>query len=495
MIALSAARIAEIVGAELLPAGPGRPAGETSAAADPTRHLAVEPAQISSVEFDSRQIRPGALFVALAGERVDGHDYVAAARAAGALAVLGAGDVRGELPQLRTVDDAATLTALAALAHASVTALSAAGLTVIGLTGSSGKTSTKDLIAALLTERVGAEAVVAPRESFNNELGHPYTVLRAGSATAYLVLELSARNRGHIAELSAIAPPKIGAVLNVGSAHLGEFGSVDAIAAAKGELVQALPSAADGGVAVLNADDHRVLAMAARTTAAVVTTGRGADADVRAVDVRSDDRARAAFTLCTPDGDAPVALQVAGAHQVDNALAAAAVARATGMGTADIAGALSRARAASRWRMEITDRPDGVTVINDAYNANPESMRSALRSLATIGSGRRTWAVLGEMAELGAAGRAAHDEIGRLAVRLGVDRLVVVGNAARALHLGAALEGSFNGESELVDDVNDAIALLTDQLRPPDVVLVKASRSVGLDRVASALLGPDGNPA
>lgn len=478
MIGLSAARIAEIVGAELIPAGP-HPAG-----AGP----AVAPGPITSVEFDSRHIRAGALFVALSGERVDGHDFAAAARTAGALAVLGAGDGHGELPQLRTADDAATLTALAALAHASVTALSAAGLTVIGMTGSSGKTSTKDLIAALLTERAGAAAVVAPRESFNNELGHPYTVLRAGPDTSYLVLELSARNRGHIAELSAIAPPKIGAVLNVGSAHLGEFGSVDAIAAAKGELVEALPAAADGGVAVLNADDHRVLAMAARTTAAVVTTGRGADADVRAVEVRSDDRARAAFTLCTPEGQAEVALQVAGAHQVDNALAAAAVARATGMGLADIAGALSRARAASKWRMEITDRADGVTVINDAYNANPESMRSALQSLATIGTGRRTWAVLGEMAELGTSARAAHDEIGRLAVRLGVARLVVVGQAARALHLGAALEGSFNGESELVDDVPTAIELLSAQLLPGDVLLVKASRSVGLDRVAAALL-------
>lgn len=485
MIGLSAARIAEIVRAELIPA-----AGAGTGTA-----RGIDPGLLTSVEFDSRRVRPGALFVALSGERVDGHDFAAAARAAGALAVLGAGNVRGELPQLRTADDAATLTALAALAHASVTALSAAGLTVIGMTGSSGKTSTKDLIAALLTDRAGANAVVAPRESFNNELGHPYTVLRAGLDTAYLVLELSARNRGHIAELSAIAPPKIGAVLNVGSAHLGEFGSVDAIAAAKGELVEALPSAADGGVAVLNADDHRVLAMAARTAAAVVTTGRGADADIRATDIRSDDRARAAFTLRTPEGEAEVELQVAGGHQVDNALAAAAVGRATGMGIADIAGVLSRARAASRWRMEITDRADGVTVINDAYNANPESMRSALRSLATIGTGRRTWAVLGEMAELGAAARAAHDEIGRLAVRLGVDRLVVVGNAARALHLGATLEGSFNGESELVDDVPAAIALLSAQLLPGDVLLVKASRSAGLDRVAAAVLGPDGDPA
>lgn len=253
---------------------------------------------VSSVEFDSREITPGALFVALQGEHVDGHDFGAAAAAAGAVAALGSRQVVG-LPTLVCADDAAVLRALAAVAHRLVGALVTAGLTVVGVTGSAGKTSTKDLIAAVL--RTAGETV-APPESFNNEIGHPYTVLRAGPSTKFLVLELSARGPGHIAELAATAPPRIGAVLNVGTAHLGEFGSVDAIAAAKGELVAALPAAAAGGIAILNADDQRVAAMAERTAAAVVTFGIGPDADVRAVDVGSDALTRASFTLHTPEG-------------------------------------------------------------------------------------------------------------------------------------------------------------------------------------------------
>ncbi len=444
----------------------------------------------TSVEFDTRRIQPGALFVAMVGERVDGHDYALAAADAGAVAVLGSRELPdGSLPLIEVADNAAVLQALAVLAAASVERLIAGhGLTVIGVTGSAGKTSTKDLIAAVLRAGFGADRVIAPPESFNNELGHPYTVLRADDRTDYLVLELSARGLGHIAALAATAPPRIGAVLNVGTAHLGEFGSVEAIAAAKGELVEALPAAADGGVAILNADDPRVLAMADRTSAAVVTVGTAADAVVRAVDVTSDPAARARFTLLTPEGSAAVALTVVGAHQVSNALVAAAVGRAVGMDVGDVAEALSAAAAASKWRMEITERADGVTIINDAYNANPESMRAALQALAVIGQGRRTWAVLGEMAELGELGQSAHDQLGRLVVRLGVDRLIVVGQAARALHLGAHLEGSWGGESEIVDDVGAALAVLAEELEPGDVVLVKASRSVGLERVAAGLL-------
>jgi UDP-N-acetylmuramoyl-tripeptide--D-alanyl-D-alanine ligase len=221
-----------------------------------------------------------------------------------------------------------------------------------------------------------------------------------------------------------------------------------------------------------------------------VTIGTAADAMVRAVDVVSDTAARARFTLVTPEGSADVELGVVGAHQVSNALVAAAVGRAVGMSVADVALALTMARAASKWRMEITERPDGVTVINDAYNANPDSMRAALQALAVIGQRRRTWAVLGEMAELGELSQSAHDQLGRLVVRLGVDRLIVVGQAARALHLGAHLEGSWGGESEIVDDVGAALAVLAADLEPGDVVLVKASRSVGLERVAAGLLEP-----
>ncbi len=489
--------------------------------------------QVRSVEFDTRRITPGALFVALCGDRVDGHAFAGAAAAAGAVAVLGSGPIDGELPLLIApapttgdptaggsadidpTDDqepgddrnAGVLAALAALANASVTALVAEhGLQVIGVTGSSGKTSTKDLIASVLRSGLtDPDAVVAPPESFNNELGHPYTALRADEDTRFLVLELSARGIGHVAMLAATAPPQIGAVLNVGSAHIGEFGSVLAIAEAKSELVRALPAAADGGVAILNADDPLVAAMAAVTSADVVTVGRTPGALIRAEDVTQDDADRPRFTLVTPEGSARVALSVVGAHQVGNALTAAAVGRAVGMSVDDVAAGLSAATASSRWRMQVTELAGGITLINDAYNANPHSMKAALRSLSIIGRGRRSWAVLGEMAELGAETNTAHDEIGRLVVRLGIERLIVVqgpGGAtglavggrtgARALHLGAHLEGSWGGESELVPTITEALQILETELAEGDVVLVKASRSAGLERVALRLIADIG---
>jgi UDP-N-acetylmuramoyl-tripeptide--D-alanyl-D-alanine ligase len=364
--------------------------------------------------------------------------------------------------------------------------------TVIGITGSSGKTSTKDLVAALL-ERIGP--TIAPPGSFNNELGHPYTVLRADTSTRFLVLETSARGIGHVRALTRIAPPRIGVVLNVGSAHLGEFGSRDAIATAKAELVEALPAAPDGGVAVLNADDPLVAGMANRTRARVVTVGESAGADVRAHRVRLDDLGRATFRLTAPAGTAMVTLPLVGGHHVGNALAAAAVALECGLSVPAIAEALSTAGPKSRWRMELVERADGVVVINDAYNANPESVRAALKTLAAIGRARpaRTVAVLGEMAELGADAAVEHDAIGRLAVRLDISRLIAVGAAARPMAHGAALEGSWDGESTWVADSDAALILLQHELRPGDVVLVKASRAASLERVAIAL--GDASPA
>jgi UDP-N-acetylmuramoyl-tripeptide--D-alanyl-D-alanine ligase len=356
-------------------------------------------------------------------------------------------------------------------------------LTVVAVTGSSGKTSTKDLLAQVLAE---LGPTVAAQESFNGEVGVPLTALRVEAATRYLVLEMGARGVGHLHYLTSIVQPDISVVLNVGSAHVGEFGSVDAIAQAKAELVTDLPPEA---LAVLNADDPRVAAMASLTTARVVTFGMGGSADVRAEQVRLDDSGRASFALVAGAESAPVTLALHGEHHVSNALAVAAVALELGMAVADVAGALGRAQPASRWRMEVTERPDGVTIVNDAYNANPESMRAALKALASMSAGRRSWAVLGEMRELGSASVTEHDGIGRLAVRLGVSKLVVVGEAAAAMHTGAVMEGSWGDESVLVPDVDAAHDLLTGQLRPGDVVLLKSSRDAGLRWLGDRLAG------
>jgi UDP-N-acetylmuramoyl-tripeptide--D-alanyl-D-alanine ligase len=324
-------------------------------------------------------------------------------------------------------------------------------------------------------------------------------VLRATPETRYLVLEASARGVGHIRYLTEIAPPRIGVVLNVGSAHLGEFGSRAVIAQSKGELVEALPA---DGVAVLNADDELVAAMASRTAARVVTFGESATADIRATEITVDDFGRAAFRLGTPGGEADVRLRLVGRQHVSNALAAAAVALECGMPVADVAAALTTATPASRWRMELTERSDGVLVINDAYNANPESMRAALETLATVAyrRGTRSFAVLGEMAELGPTGPAEHEAVGRRAARLGVTRVVAVGEAARPIGAGVALEGSGDGESSWVPDADAATALLRSELRAGDIVLVKASRAASLERVALAIAddvgrNPDGGTA
>lgn len=459
MIALTIAEIAAITG------------GTVTGTEAPDATIVTGP-----VVIDSRRAEPGALFAALPGERADGHDFAAAAAAAGAAAVLGTRPVDG-VPVI-VVDDA--LKAMADLAHGVLERLPDA--TVIGITGSSGKTSTKDLTGQLL-ERLGP--TIAPEGSFNNEIGFPLTVLRADEKTRYLVLEMGARGIGHIAYLCGIAPPKIGAVLNVGRAHAGEFGSMDGVAKAKGELAEA--TSADG-VAVLNAGDPRVAAMAGRTSATVVTFGDGGD--FRAEDVTLDDLSRASFRLVTPDGEAPVTLRLHGAHHVANALAAAAIAAQVGMTVKDMAAALSGATARSGKRMELTERPDGVLVVNDAYNANPDSMKAAIEALAqmTGNTGRRGVAVLGHMAELGEIDEASHVEAGRLAARAGAAVLVAVGEDARPLLDGAREVPDWQGEAIAVPDPGAAVTALRNVLRPGDVVLVKASKAAGLTAAADGLL-------
>jgi len=447
-------------------------AGMMSDVADPAVRIT------GPVVADSRAVVPGALFVAVPGARYDGHDFAARAVADGAGLVLAARPVGVAAV---VVDD--TVRALGQFAHRYLSALSAP--LVVGITGSSGKTSTKDIVAQLLAER---GPTVAPQGSFNTEVGLPLTVLRADATTRYLVLELSARGLGHIAYLADISRPSIGVVLNIGTAHVGEFGSSGAVAQAKGELVDALPP---DGVAVLNADDANVIAMRSRTSARVVTFGTSAAVDVRASQVRLDEQARPTFELTAGGAEATVTLALHGAHHVSNALAAAAVALEAGFEIDALAVALGQVRPLSRWRMDVSERADGVTVINDAYNANPESMVAALNALAAIGAVRasgRTHAVLGLMAELGLHSNAAHRATGATVAALGIDHLVVVGEAAREIVDGAVAAGFAIGATSVVDDVAQAVALLDGQLRPGDVVLVKASRSADLQRVAEGLL-------
>ncbi|GIF76904.1 UDP-N-acetylmuramoyl-tripeptide--D-alanyl-D-alanine ligase [Asanoa siamensis] len=433
------------------------------------------------VEYDSRKVAAGGLFVAFAGEQVDGHDYAAAAVAAGATAVLGTRAVDG-VPMV-LVDD--PLAALAGLARTVLTRLP--DLCVIGLTGSSGKTTTKDMVAQLAA-RLGP--TVAPPGSLNNELGFPYTVLKADEQTRYLVLEMGARGMGHISYLAGIAKPRVGVVLNVGTSHIGEFGSVENIATAKGELAEAVPV---DGVAILNADDERVRKMAVRTRGKVVLVGEAPDADVRAEDVTVDARGLASYTLRVARGSVPVSLRVPGRHQVGNSLAAAAVARELGMPLRELGEALGELGIRSVRRMDVFERPDGITVIDDSYNANPASMSAALRALAAMGEGRRTVAVLGYMAELGDLERSGHEEVGRLAAELGVDRLVVVGTAAGAIHDGATAHPGWGGRSVVLGDQVAVIDALRADLRPGDVVLVKGSRYRTWDVVDA--LRVDGTPA
>lgn len=427
---------------------------------------------------DSREVEPGGLFAALAGEHADGHAFADAAVRAGAVAVLASRPVG--VPAI-VVDD--VLTAMADLAR--MVLGEAGGPVVVGLTGSAGKTSTKDLIAQVLPELGPTTATV---KSFNGEIGMPIAVTHLDRGMRYLVLEMGARGVGHIANLATIAPPSVGLVLNVGTAHVGEFGGREAIARAKGELVEALPA---DGLAVLNADDPLVAAMASRTTARVLTFGVSPEADVRAERVTVDSTGRPSFTLASAGVSAGVTLNLYGEHHVSNALGAAAVAIGLGADVGKVAAALSRAVLVASGRMEVTDRPDGVRVVNDAFNANPDSMRAALRALAAMSGGRRTVAVLGEMKELGEDARDGHIEVGHLVAECGVAVLVAVGGQDAETVAEAARDRSPGLRVLRAADRDAALEVLRAELQAGDVVLVKGSHSVGLEKTAGLLAQPD----
>jgi len=503
MIALTLAEIATAVGGELI-------AGAQATDVADQGDLVVD----GSVETDSRLVRPGSVFFALPGEVTDGRRFVPAATEAGAALVITPERVETTAPQIVVADG---YEALAALAHEVVTRVRMssadrvdadgrpAPLRVVGITGSNGKTSTKNMLRTILEQH---GETVAPQGSFNNHVGAPISMLRIKHDTRYLVVEMGASGVGHIAKLVSIAEPDTGVVLKVGLAHAGEFGGIEATQRAKSEMVTDLPATA---TALLNVDDDRVASMRDLTAAQVVGFGTSADADYRITGIETD-RSGTRFTLTAPpvrqEGERPadasrpggtdhqaetvdVRLAILGEHHAMNASAALTVAHLWGVPLATGAAALASMTRAERWRMELLQGgPEGVTVINDAYNASPDSTAAALRTLAQIvRPGERTVAVLGEMAELGEFSTEEHDRIGRLVVRLGIGQLVVVGRAALPIHQAATLEGSWDGESVFIEDVDDAVHSVQDMLRPGDVVLVKSSKSAELRFLGDRLGG------
>ncbi|MHA7860833.1 UDP-N-acetylmuramoyl-tripeptide--D-alanyl-D-alanine ligase [Tessaracoccus sp. Y36] len=444
------------------------------------------------VVIDNREATEGSLFVAIPGERADGHDYAAAAVEAGARGIIGMYGTAAEVPHILAED---SITAMSWLARGIVREERARGMVSIGITGSSGKTSTKDLMAQVFE---AAGPTVAPVGSQNNEVGVPLTACRVDADTRYLISEMGARGKGHIAWLTSIVGLDVGVCLNVGRAHVGEFGGVEATAIAKSEIVADL---AEDGWAVLNADDPAVAGMAAVTKARIAWFGEGqldgGDLRVSARNVTMNALSQPSFELVARDSDgertAQVTLGVIGRHQVPNTLAAAAAALAVGLDIELVARALSGAVQRSSWRMELIPRPDGVLVLNDSYNANPDSMAAALATAVELvhgtrgeHPGARVVAVLGDMLELGPLADDLHEEVGRLAADLGVAEVVAVGDLADRIVAGAAGEGIIARTANR----EEVVASLT--LNPGDVVLIKGSRGVGLETVAAALAGKDG---
>lgn len=424
--------------------------GKLSESADPDAVVT------GGVEYDSRKAGPGGLFLAIPGDKVDGHDFAEKAAAQGAVATVATRPIDG--PAIYVDNGIDALTRLAKHVAAESKAR------IIGVTGSNGKTSTKDLIGQLCA-RLGP--TVATEANFNNELGHPYTVCRVEPDTEYLVLELAARGIGHITQLCEIAPPEIGAVLNVGISHLDGFGDIETTARAKSELPRFL---AAEGTAVLNADDPRVARMAEATRAGVTTFGIERPADITAADLEPGD-GRYAFTLRTPGGSARVRLRLYGLHHVYNALAAAAVLWRLGAPLDALAEWLSESGRLSERRMDVFTRPDGTTVIDDSYNANPASMGAAVRTLGQLPTEGRRIAVLGLMADLEEQSETCHRRLGEQARDAGIDEIIAVGDGTEPI-----VDGADGVTATHVPDQAAAIALLRSRLRPGDAVLVKGSR-------------------
>ncbi|WP_435299878.1 UDP-N-acetylmuramoyl-tripeptide--D-alanyl-D-alanine ligase [Timonella sp. A28] len=434
--------------------------------------------------LDSRAAQPGSLFVAAQGENVDGHDYARGALENGATLVLGTRSIEG-VPVV-VVEDIEQ--ALGLLAQAHLRNLRQQGdIRVVGITGSAGKTTTKDLIGQILSEH---GSTIFPAGSFNNELGLPLTVLRATPETRYLVLEMGASAPGDLTYLTHIAPLDVAVVLIVGSAHLGGFGGgIDDVARAKSELVQGVVA---GGTVILNADDLRVIAMKDQASEEVLTYGVVRDTTFHATETHIDALGRSRFTVTdtrTSETE-EVHLQLVGEHHMTNALAALAATTVLGINLNAAVSTLNNATALSPHRMDVTERPDGITIIDDSYNANPDSMRAALKALAVIaGRKRRTVAVLGEMLELGENSREQHDDLGRIVVRLNISLLVVVGAGASGIADGAMQEGSWGDEVVEVPTIEEAETFLTEYLTEGDVVLVKSSKGSGLWKLADRLVG------
>ena len=434
-----------------------------------------------SVETDSRLVGAGSLFVCKPGEFDDGHNFAQAAIEAGAVALIVERELPAAAPQILVGDAVLALGRLAADVLRRVRAVT--GIKVIGITGSNGKTSTKNMLREILQQH---GETIAPIESYNNEVGAPISILKVTPETKFLVVELGAGGLGSIEYLAKIARPDIGVLLKVGLAHVGEFGGIETTLKIKSELVRELGSAA---TFVYNCDDALVASTLNLTEARPVSFGTNPDANIQIEDSQisiSGTKANIRF----PDGtQLPLTLQILGEHQLMNGAAALAVAEVLGLDRNKSISALESMKLAERWRMQLTERADGVFVINDAYNASPDSMKAALQTLAQLGrQGHRTVAVLGEMAELGEFSAQEHDTIGRLAVRFNIDQVVVVGAGAKIIHMGASQEGSWDGESKFFESIDEALVALRGMLVPGDVVLVKSSKSANLRHLGDDLL-------